>query len=890
MNNSIAIVGAGCRFPGEANSLEKFWHLLHHQVDAISQIPPDRWQADRFYDSDKEAPGKSITRWGGFLDQIDQFDPQFFRISPREAIDLDPQQRLLLEVCWEALEQGAIVPEQLRGSRTGVFIGACSTDYFKLRTKFGLRDTFNGYAYTGGRPSVLAGRIAYTFDFQGLTMVVDTACSSSLVALHLACQALNNDEADLAMVGGVNVLLDPSFFILASKLGTQSPEGRCKAFDESADGYVRAEGCGMLVIKRLDDALKDGNRILAVVKGSSVNQNGNGNSLTAPDAAAQATLMQKVLADSGLNPTDISYVEAHGTGTPVGDPIEFSSIWNVFGQHHQAQGNPLLVGSVKANIGHCEAASGVASLIKVILALKHQQIPANLHFNRLNPAIPLETASMVIPTTARPWRATAEKRYAAINSFGFSGTNAHVVLAEGVTESGSKLAGETESQSESDSQLNYQVLCLSATNPKALMDQVIQYRDYLTASSDPIGAICHTANIGRTHFPLRYCAVGCTHKQLQEQLSAFINNRQSPKRRPAPASGSSKIAFLFTGQGSQYVQMGKKLFENNSIFREALSTCDRLLTPHLRLSILSLLYPADDAQDAEQKLQQTAIAQPAIFALEYSLYQVWQTWGITPEIVLGHSVGEYVAACVSGLFSLADGLALIATRGRLMQALPTDGAMAAVAASLSEIENAIGSLPEAVSVAAVNALDQTVLSGEAEALKLVLQQLESQSIEVHRLPVSHAFHSARLEPMLEPLRQELSQVEFGSLKIPLVSNLTGALVTVDEIARPEYWVSHTRQGVQFEPSMQTLAQAGVRHFVELGPRPTLSSLGRRCLPDDDRTWAISLRRGYDDEQIMMESLAQLYICGVEIDFKRAYQGQNRSFVDLPTYPFQRKRY
>ncbi|MEO1399829.1 MAG: type I polyketide synthase, partial [Cyanobacteria bacterium J06635_1] len=805
MNNSIAIVGVGCRFPGGANSLEKFWHLLHHQVDAVSQIPPERWQADQFYDSDKDSPGKAVTRWGGFLDQVDHFDPQFFHISPREAIDLDPQQRLLLEVCWEALEQGGMVPEQLRGSRTGVFLGACSTDYFKLRTKFGLRDTFNGYAYTGGRPSVLAGRVAYTFDFQGPTLVVDTACSSSLVALHLACQALDSDEADLAVVGGVNILLDPGVFILASKLGTQSPEGRCKTFDKSADGYVRAEGCGILVAKRLDDALQDGNRILAVVKGSSVNQNGNGSSLTAPDASAQASLMRKVLADSGLGPTDISYVEAHGTGTPVGDPIEFGSIWEVFGQHHQAQGNALPVGSVKTHIGHCEAASGMASLIKVILALKHGQIPANLHFNQLNPAISPEMAGMLIPTTAIPWQATAKKRYAAINSFGFSGTNAHVVLEEAVTESGAK------PPSTPNQKLAYQMLCLSAKSPQALIDQARQYHDYLMTDNAPTEAICYTANAGRTHFQRRHCVTGRTREQLQERLSDFMGDNAPLKRGASQTAGPSKIAFLFTGQGSQYVQMGRDLFKTNLIFRESLERCDRILTPHLGLSLLSLLYPSDgdqNSQETEQTLQQTAFAQPAIFALEYALYQVWRAWDITPDIVLGHSVGEYVAACVAGLFSLEEGLALIAARGRLMQALPTNGAMAAVSASLSEINNALGALPSAISVAAVNAPDQTVLSGTADALNPLLQNLEQQQIEVRRLPVSHAFHSALLEPMLEPLREALSQVEFGTLKIPLVSNLTGDLVDIvdsGDIACPDYWLCHTRQGVQFEPSMQTLA-------------------------------------------------------------------------------------
>ncbi|NEQ43507.1 MAG: type I polyketide synthase [Leptolyngbya sp. SIOISBB] len=878
MRNSLAIVGIGCRFPGGVDSPESFWQLLSRQVDAISEIPANRWQADRFYSTDTETPGKMVTRWGGFLDQVDQFDAQFFRISPREATELDPQQRLLLEVSWEALEHAGIVPEQLRGSRTGVFIGACSTDYFKLRTKLELCDTFNGYSYTGGRPSLLAGRVAYTFDFQGPAMVVDTACSSSLVALHLACQALNTREADAALVGGVNVLLDPGVFILASKLGTQSPAGRCKAFDEQANGFVRSEGCGMLVLKRLEDALQDGSQILAVVRGTGVNQDGNSSSITAPDAQAQATLMRQVLANTELSPTDITYVEAHGTGTPVGDPVEFSSIWEVFGQSHQAHGNQLPVGSVKTNIGHCEAASGIASVIKTVLALQHREIPANLHFQRLNPTIPAEAANMLVPTSTMPWTTPGSKRYAAINSFGFSGTNAHLVLEE----------AERRERSLPEQTVPAPMLCLSAPSAPALIAQVQRYQEYLSVSQVPLEMICQTANTRRTHFRYRQGFTGHTVEQLQQSLSSFIAVADPPEA--TSSQQPPKVAFLFTGQGSQSVQMGQQLLASNAVFRETMEMCDRLLRSHLGESLLELI-DGSNYPDAEHQLQQTALAQPAIFALEYALYQTWRSWGVTPDIVLGHSVGEYVAACVSGLFSLEQGLALIATRGQLMQALPAGGGMAAVAAPPATIEAVLGGrLPETISVAAINAPDQTVLSGDEETLQGILPILEQQEMTVRRLPVSHGFHSALLEPMLEPLRQALEQVDFGSLHIPLVSNLTGQQMTAQAMGQPDYWLAHTRQAVQFETSMHTLEAAGTQLFVEIGPRPTLINLGQRCLPDSSATWLMSLRPGFNDTQMMAESLVHLYSQGIDPDWRALYPDQSFPMIDLPTYPFQRKRY
>lgn len=881
MNNSLAIVGIGCRFPGGITSPDKFWQLLCNKTDAISEIPTERWSYKHFYSSDAGQSGKMITRWGGFIENIDKFDPQFFRISPREATEMDPQQRLLLEVAWEAMEHAGIPPTQLRGSRTGVYIGACSTDYFKLRAKLEIRDTFDGYTYTGGRPSLLAGRVAYTFDFQGPTLVVDTACSSSLVALNLACQALNHGEADAALVGGVNVLLDPGIFILASKLGTQSPAGRCKTFDEGADGFVRAEGCGILLVKRLEDALQDGSRILAVVRGSGVNQDGSSSSITAPDAQAQVTLMHQVLADTHTKPTDITYVEAHGTGTPVGDPVEFSSIWEVFGKSHQSNGSELFVGSVKTNIGHCEAASGIASVIKTVLALQHSAIPANLHFHRLNPVIPEDTARMTVPTEMIPWHTSGQKRYAAINSFGFSGTNAHVLLEE---------AEPNPIAETPDTQPAHYLLCLSATTPQALLDQAERYRNYLSTCGDSTSAICATANTRRTHFRYRYGVTGGTVQQLSHNLSVFLADKNSLKTQIAIADTPPKIAFLFTGQGSQYLNMGQDLFASNVTFRETLETCDRLLQPHLKISLLELIYPSN-GQESESLLQQTAFAQPAIFALEYALYETWKAWGITPDWVMGHSVGEYVAACVSGLFTLEQALLLIATRGRLMQNLPAGGGMVAIATDLETIEVLLGqTLPPTISVAALNAPNQTVLSGKSDVLDEISQTLETRGIKVRSLPVSHAFHSALLEPILEPLGKAFEQIEFGQLRIPLVSNLTGKQVDTDTIAQVSYWLAHTRQAVQFSTSIETLAKEGIQLFLELGPRPTLTSLGQYCLPDAAANWLTSMRPGFNDSQIMMESLAQLYNHGAVVDFSAVYPAISFPLTDLPTYPFQHKRY
>ncbi len=729
-NNALAIIGMGCRFPGGVHSPEQFWNLLCDQTDAITEIPPDRWDANQFYDSNPDVPGKSVTRWGGFLSQIDQFDPLFFHISPREAAELDPQQRLLLEVSWEALESAGIPASQHRDTQTGVFIGACMADFYTRRISVEQRDSFQGYTYTGIRRSLLAGRISYTFGFHGPSFVVDTACSSSLVAFHLACQALKNRETDLALVGGVNILLDPSVFVLGSKLGTQSPDGRCKAFDDRANGFVRAEGCGIVVVKRLTDALKDDNNVLAIVQGSGVNQDGNSSSLTAPDINAQIDLMQRVMNESGLIHKDVNYVEAHGTGTPVGDPIEFGAIWEAIGKSRHADGFPLHVGSVKTNIGHCEAASGIASLIKVILALKHQQIPANLHFNQFNPQIDSEAANMTIPTTLTAWQSSGTRagRCAAINSFGFSGTNAHILLSEAPEQS-----RQTPTQSS-----HHQLLCLSAEHPQALIEQAKQYQDYISASQETIADICCTANAGRTHFRYRWCGLGTTGSQLTRQLKEFL--KDSAASAPvAVSSAQPNIAFLFTGQGSQYLQMGRQLYDIFPVFRRTMDECSQLLQPHLGSSLIELLYPNDDETAIlEARLNQTEITQPAIFALEYSLYKLWQSWGIEPHIVLGHSVGEYVAACVAGLWTLEQGLELISLRGKLMQQLPATGGMAAVAASADKIRTLISPFPKLLSFAAINAPDQTVLSGDKTTLDQCLQILEDHEVKASLLPHAEA--------------------------------------------------------------------------------------------------------------------------------------------------------
>ncbi len=885
----LAIIGMGCRFPGGANNPELYWELLRSGKDGISDIPPTRWDWQKYYDPNPEAPGKMYTHKGGFLNvPVEDFDAYFFSISPKEATGLDPQQRLLLEVSWEALENACLDVSKLMKSQTGVFVGISAEDYLLAHRHSGFYERIDAYSATGATDSTASGRISYTYGFEGPCFSVDTACSSALVAFHLACQSLRMRESNLALVGGVFLILNPSMHISFCKQQSLSPEGYCKSFDAAANGFSKAEGCGVIVLKRLRDALQDQDRILAVVRGSAINQDGRSAGLTAPNGLAQQKVIQQALRDAQLSIKDIDYIEAHGTGTSLGDPIEVEAIGHLLKADYFAN-QTLWLGSCKSNIGHSESAAGMASVIKIIQSFQHEELPPNLHFKQPNPLISWNELPIKVVTEVTPWpRQTERLRRAGTSAFGFSGTNAHILLEE------APIPSYTPSEIDRPTHL----LTLSAKQEPALVDLADRYVNLLSEENDVgIADICYTTHLGRTHFNhSRLAVVGSSKAELKQHLSTFLNlqglgkleNSEEPSVLVKTNNvNTDKIAFLFTGQGSQYIGMGRQLYETQPTFRKTLERCDEILRPYLAQPLLSVLYPT--AGDSSP-IDDTAYTQPALFAIEYALAELWRSWCITPTVVMGHSVGEYVAACIAGVFSLEDGLKLIATRGRLMQALPPNGQMVSAITTEEHLLPLLQPYRHAVSIAAINGPESVVISGETSAIEAIVQTLQAQQIKTKRLQVSHAFHSPLMEPMLAEFEQVAKQVTYSSPNIDIISNVTGQPVT-EEIKTATYWCNHVRQAVRFADSMETLRGQGVEVFIEMGPKPTLLGMGRQCLEDEDkRLWLPSLRANQADWQSLFQSLGTLYAQGVAVDWEGVDKDYARRKVTLPTYPFQRQRY
>ncbi|QSJ15492.1 SDR family NAD(P)-dependent oxidoreductase [Nostoc sp. UHCC 0702] len=874
---AIAIIGMGCRFPGGANSPEAFWQLLVNGVDGISEVPADRWSLDTYYDPDPETPGKMYTRHGGFIEHLYDFDPHFFGLSPREAVTLDPQQRLLLEVSWEVLEHAAVSPDRLVGTPTGVFVGICSNDHSQLLLSQDLHE-IDAYVGTGNTHSVAAGRLSYLLGLQGPCMAVDTACSSSLVSVHLACQSLRNGECDLALAGGVNRIISPEVTINFCKAKMLAADGRCKTFDASANGYIRGEGCGMVLLKRLSDAVANGDQILAVIRGSAINQDGRSSGLTVPNGPAQQALIRQALENAGIQPSQVSYIEAHGTGTSLGDPIEVGALGAVFDKHHSPE-NPLMLGSVKTNIGHLEGSAGIAGLIKVVLALQHQEIPPHLHFQQPNPYINWDDLPVSVVTQRTPWSVGDNPRVAGVSSFGFSGTNAHVILAEA---SGAPVKSAEVTPS-------HHILTLSAKSETALLQLAQEYKHYLATHPEiDWSDVCFTSQIGRSHFAHRFSLVASSSAQACHQLADFASQQETIGTCQGYVSETipSKIACLFTGQGSQYVNMGKELYKTQPSFRQALDRCAAILDAYLGKPLLEILYPSDGSNSV---IDETAYTQPALFALEYALYQLWQAWGIKPTAVMGHSAGEYVAACVAGVFSLEDGLKLIAARARLMQALPRNGGMLAVMADAAQVKTLIAPYGEKLAIAAINGPQNTVISGHSTAVTAIAEMLTAAGIKAKPLQVSHAFHSPLMQPMLADFAQVAAEITYNLPQINLISNVTGKPVTT-EITQPDYWCRHIRQAVEFAAGMTSLQQQGYEIFVEIGPKPLLLGMGRQCLPEGVGLWLPSLRPEQSDWQQLLHSLGKLYVRGSNIDWQGFYQDYSYRRVVLPSYPFQRQRY
>ncbi|QWR76994.1 SDR family NAD(P)-dependent oxidoreductase [Candidatus Magnetomonas plexicatena] len=859
----IAIIGIGCRFPGGADNPESYWKFLESATEVRTEVPASRWDINDYYASDPDAPGKMYCRYGAFLDNVYNTDAHFFGISPREAVTIDPQHRLLLEVAWEALEHAGIPAEGLYGTPVGVFAGISTFEYAAVKIGLNNPAKIDAYYSTGGYLSMCAGRLSYTFGFTGPCMSIDTACSSSLVAVHLAGQSLRRRECSLALAGGVNLLLSPELSISFSKARMLSPEGRCKTFDAGADGYVRGEGCGVVVLKRLSDALSDGDNVLALIRCSAVNQDGPSGGLTVPSGPSQERIIRRALSDSGIEPTEVSYIEAHGTGTSLGDPIEVGALGAVF-KNVKTKSDPLLIGSVKTNFGHTEAASGVAGLIKVVLSMQHGKIPPHLHFKSPSPHI--DWAALPIEVTADGHIWSDKKKIAGVSSFGASGTNAHVVLEE------------APQHKKVDSELNrtVHILTLSAKTDESLSNLSNRYKEILPSSDVTIRDLCYTANIGRNHFAKRRFAIG-------ETADEFINGLSETQEFQLH-EGHTKIAFLFTGQGGLTSSMGRSLYESSPIFRDTLTECDKILRKYIDVPLLELMYGGVSAA----VINETRYTQPVLFCLEYSLYKLWQSWGIEPGALLGHSIGEYTAACVSGVFSLEDALMLVAKRGHLMWEAPGEGTMAAVFASETLVLKELTS--DNVSIAAVNGIDSVVISGLRNSVMETCKHLSGRGIKSKELVVSHGFHSHLMEPVLDSFAKTADTVVYNKGKIPVVSNVNGEYYSGEKLSA-DYWVKHIRGTVRFFSGIETLYNDGYRVFVELGPASVLLGMGKRCINDKATAWFPSLRTGQNDWRQMLKSLGELYVCGMDINWRNFNEPYGyRKVAALPTYPFARKHY
>ena len=895
----IAIIGIGCRFPGAENP-EAFWSMIRDGIDGISEIPKSRWDADSYYDSDQSKPGKANTRWGGFLENIDRFEPQFFGIAPKEAVTMDPQQRLLLEVAWETLEDAGQIPEALKGSKTGVFIGIGTHDYSIMMWQ---QPVSEPYGTTGTGNCIAANRISYSFDFKGPSLAVDTACSSSLVAVHLACQSIWTGESELALAGGVNMLLLPTIMVGFSKGGFMSSEGRCKSFDANADGYVRGEGAGLVLLKPLSQAQADGDDIYGVILSSAVNQDGLSKGIAAPNPVAQEAVLREAYQKVGIDPTQVDYVEAHGTGTKVGDPIETEALGAVFGGQ-RLPGDNCLIGSVKTNIGHTETAAGIAGIIKVALALKHKQIPPSLNFNTPNPAIAFDDLNLQVVTELTPW-VKDKALVAGVNSFGFGGTNAHIVMGEvGETgregDWGDKETGETRSPkglaplrstSLGDWETGLYLLTLSAKSKSALGDLAQRYQDFVQDTDFSLQDICVASQRRRSHFNHRLTCISKSSQHLLQQLTGLIANQEIAGVEVSTVnSQGKKICWLFTGQGSQYVGMGQQLYETQSVFCAALDRCAAILESYLDRPLLEIIFTDTSA------INRTVYTQPAIFALEYALAQLWLSWGIQPDYVAGHSIGEYVAACIAGVFSLEDGLKLVANRGKLMSELPSSGGMLAIFSSQESIAELMAVYEQDVNIAAINHHQNTVIAGKNETLSLIAAQLAQMDISSTRLEVSHAFHSPLMKPMLKDFRVIAESISYHAPDIPLVSNVTAQLVE-EVISSADYWVEHIIQPVKFADSFKFLLHQGIDIFLEIGAKPILASIGKIILTTDLTTeenysalLLPSLSPKQADQQVVLNTVAKLYHQGIKLNWQGLNQGYLSPGIKLPTYPFQRQQY
>ncbi|HVV11363.1 MAG TPA: beta-ketoacyl synthase N-terminal-like domain-containing protein [Amycolatopsis sp.] len=867
----IAIVGMACRYPGGVRGPDELWRLVADGTDAITEWPENRgWRTAELFDPDPDHPGTSYTTRGGFLHDADEFDAAFFGISPREALATDPQQRLLLELSWEALERAGIPPHTLRGSRTGVFTGLAGADYQPAPAE--TPGELEGYLGVGNLASVASGRISYTLGFAGPAVTVDTACSSSLVAIHLAGQALRTGDCALALAGGATVMSSPGGFIEFSRQRGLAPDGRCKAFAAAADGTGWAEGAGLLVLERLSDAERLGHRVLAVVRGTAVNSDGTSNGLTAPNGTAQQQVISRALAGAGLSPSDVDAVEAHGTGTRLGDPIEANAILATYGRNRGTAG-PVWLGSLKSNIGHTAAAAGVGGVIKMVQALRHAELPRTLHVDEPTPHVDWSGGSVRLLTESRPWPENGRPRRAAVSAFGVSGTNAHLILEQAPEQP------EPEARPDDGAALPF---LLSAGSPAGLRGQAAALADFLDGTTETNADIAHALATGRSRLEHRAVVVTGSREGLGAGLAALAGDRPAGGTARGTVKDGGKLAFLFTGQGSQRPGMGLELYGRFPAYAKAFDAVCAELDQRLRRPLAEVVLG-----EHGDLLTRTEFTQPALFAVEVALFRLLESWGVRPDLVAGHSVGELAAAHVAGVLSLPDAATLVAARGALIQALPPGGAMMAVEAGEEEVRAALGDEPGA-GIAAVNSPSSVVLSGDEEPVRRVAAALGRRRSE---LRVSHAFHSHRMDGMLLAFRDVVGKLAFAAPVLPLVSGLTGKVATAEEVTAPEYWAEHVRAPVRFADAVATLRDAGVNRFLEAGPDGVLTAMARETLGAESLVLTPLLRRDRPEAATLLFALGQAHGSGVEVDWGAVLgDGEPRRQVALPTYAFQRRRY